>query len=268
MDGIIPQLLDFTASHGSTLTRHIQKWTDLNLHLIESFLSLLSAIMDRHSPKREDSVPYSSSRAGSSYFGSGSGTLSRLESVGSAGSLASLSSDQLRSSSAKMHSIVDQSYSELQLQSSVLSLPPVNEDSVVVLDEVDKLSTESDLDNMTQRYLVTTAFVFALIWSFGGYIDSRYLLLVLYMCTCNCCGYSLILCYFFTVTMMSSMGLFVRLFLPFRLPVTFSLRLVSFLIIILTQRLSSSSCGGRGRETVEPLHQLMPPVINMYPYLK
>ena len=178
MDGIIPQLLDFTASHSSTLTRHIQKWTDLNLHLIESFLSLLSAVMDRHSPKREDSVPYSSSRGGSSYFGSGSGTLSRLESVGSAGSLASLSSDQLRSSSAKMHSIVDQSYSELQLQSSVLSLPPVNEDSVVVLDEVDKLSTESDLDNMTQRYLVTTAFVFALIWSFGGYIDSRYLLLI------------------------------------------------------------------------------------------
>ena len=174
MDGILPQLLDFTASHGSTLTRHIQKRTDLNLHLIESFLSLLSAVLDRHSPKREDSVPYSSSRAGSSYFGSGSGTLSRLESVGSAGSLASLSSDQLRSSSAKMHSIVDQSYSELQLQSSVLSLPPVNEDSVVVLDEVDKLSTESDLDNMTQRYLVTTAFVFALIWSFGGYIDSRY----------------------------------------------------------------------------------------------
>ena len=135
MDGIIPQLLDFTASHGSTLTRHIQKRTDLHLHLIESFLSLLSAVLDRHSPKRDDSVPYSSSRVGSSYFGSGSGTLSRPESVGSVGSLASLSSDQLhvRSSSARMHSIVDQSYPELHLQSLVLSLPPVNEDSVVVL---------------------------------------------------------------------------------------------------------------------------------------
>ena len=68
-----------------------------------------------------------------------------------------------------MHSIVDQSYPELHLQSLVLSLPPVNEDSVVVLDEVDKLPTESDLDNMTQRYLMTTAFVFALVWSFGGF---------------------------------------------------------------------------------------------------
>ena len=50
-----------------------------------------------------------------------------------------------------MHSVVNQSYIELHLQSLVLSLPPVNEDSVVVLDEVDKLPTESDLDNMTQR---------------------------------------------------------------------------------------------------------------------
>ena len=167
MDSILPQMLEFAASHGNTLTQHIQKQTDLTLHLIQSFLSLLSAVLDRHSPKKDDSIPYSSSRVSSSFFG---GTnLSKMDSVSSMTSIASSGPQRTR-----IHSISDQTFPEIPNQSSVLSFTGVD-DSVLILDEIDKLSTESDYENITQQYLMTTAFVFSLIWSFGGYIDLRYI---------------------------------------------------------------------------------------------
>uniref|UniRef100_A0A1X7TIU7 AAA+ ATPase domain-containing protein n=2 Tax=Amphimedon queenslandica TaxID=400682 RepID=A0A1X7TIU7_AMPQE len=166
MDTILPQMLEFTASHGNTLTGHIQKQTDLTLHLIQSFLSLLSAVLDRHSPKKEDSIPYSTSRA-SSNFNTG-GNLSKMDSVSSMVSVASSVPQRSR-----IQSLTDQPFPEMPTQSSVLSFTGVDE-SVLILDEIDKLSTESDCEIITVQYLMTTAFVFSLIWSFGGYIDSRH----------------------------------------------------------------------------------------------
>ena len=166
MDTILPQMLEFTASHGSILTQHIQKQTDLTLHLIQSFLSLLSAVLDRHSPKKDDSIPYSTSRASTSFCGGGN--LSKMDSVSSMVSMASSVPQRSR-----IQSLSDQAFPEIPNQSSVLSFTGVDE-SVLILDEIDKLSTESDYEIITQQYLMATAFVFSLIWSFGGYIDSRY----------------------------------------------------------------------------------------------
>ena len=168
MDAVVPPVLEYIALNGNTITKHIQKTTDINIHLVLSFLALLSAVLERNSPKQDDSSLRYTATSGS-VIGS---NISRMESIAS-----------LQSAMTPMHSstVFERQPSSSRINTtqsltdpSLLEMPP----SDVAAEDVDVLSECSDLEAqmlLTQQYQMTSMFFFALIWSFGGYVSLRYI---------------------------------------------------------------------------------------------
>lgn len=167
MDAVVPPVLEYIALNGNTITKHIQKTTDINIHLVQSFLALLSAVLERNSPKQDDSSLRYTATSGS-VIGS---NISRMESIAS-----------LQSTMTPMHSstVFERQPSPSRINAtqsladpSLLEMPG----SDVAVEDVDVLSECSDLEAqmlLTQQYQMTSMFFFALIWSFGGYVSQRY----------------------------------------------------------------------------------------------
>lgn len=167
MDAVVPPILEYIALNGNTITKHIQKTTDINIHLVQSFLALLSAVLERNSPKQDESSLRYTATSGS---GIGS-SVSRMESIASLQSaLTPMQSTVFERQPSSSRINASQSLND----PSLLEIPA----SEVGVEDVDALSECSDLDaqmSLTQQYQMTSIFFFALIWSLGGYISLRYI---------------------------------------------------------------------------------------------
>lgn len=168
MDTVVPPVLEYIALNGNTITKHIQKTTDINVHLVLPFLALLSAVLERISPKQDDSSLRYTTTSGS---GIGS-TISRMESVASLQSaltpMQSSTVFERQPSSSRINA------SQSLTDPSLLEMPP----SEAAVEDVDALSECSDLEaqiSLTQQFQMTSIFFFALIWSLGGYVSLRYI---------------------------------------------------------------------------------------------
>lgn len=173
MDTLLPALFEYVNDHGNNLSVHIGSHADLNLHLVSSFLSLLSAVLDRHSPKHDDSSS-SIRRGGSSALSTR--TVSRIDSMVSLQSTGMIGGGETDLSKSF---------------SGVLSLTEqLSSGSVLMMGELDSegklFSNVTELESFNQQYLMTTMFIFAAIWSFGSYISNRYIHVHAHVIYCTC----------------------------------------------------------------------------------
>ena len=170
----LPRILDYIKHFGNDLVDHIRNSTDIDVFLTQKFLALLSSILERNSPKQDDSstrYTVTSSQVGS--------MTSRMESVMSIPSHI----DNIQSTMSIENITTDKErpvYSGLTSSSSIPLTDPSVSDmplSNVIIEETDEVLSEcSDLETqifLNQQYQTTTMFLFALIWSFGAYIPYR-----------------------------------------------------------------------------------------------
>ena len=156
-----------------------------NLMLMHSFLSLLSAMLERLNPKKDDSS--SAQYYGSYYLGSPARSMasrassiasqpvawSSLISVFSSQNFSALEEQPNEPSSEKedqtSSSAVNESSTEVTTTARCSSLLPTSS-------SCDDISAESeaDINIFSQDYVLTSVFLFSLCWSLGGYVSFRY----------------------------------------------------------------------------------------------
>ena len=170
----LPRILDYIKHFGNDLVDHIRNSTDIDVFLTQKFLALLSSILERNSPKQDDSstrYTVTSSRVGSmtSRMESVMSIPSHIDNIQSTMSIENVSTDKER----PVYSGLTSSSSIPLTDPSVSDMPLSN----VIIEETDEVLSEcSDLETqifLNQQYQTTTMFLFALIWSFGAYIPYR-----------------------------------------------------------------------------------------------
>lgn len=149
MDTVLPSLLEFTSLSGNSIAQHLQKSTDINVHLVHSFLALLSAILERNSPKQDDSS-LRHTTASDSHIDRRTFSTTSFSRRGSLTSVASTPNVS-------------------RISHTSIAVDTINEQQEELTHEFEEICQLS----LTQQYQVTAMFVFALIWSFGGYISSE-----------------------------------------------------------------------------------------------
>ena len=160
--GLLPRLLQYIATYGNTLVETLQDEAVGSCVLAEGFLTLLSAVLERNSPKQEHSAPMTSTASG------------RVDS----------SFSRLSDTSAIS---VDFSYSVASVDTTPLYVVREREISMHRTESVtheeegeeeeggsdDGLSECSDLHAhllMNLQHQMGSMCLFALIWSFGAYV--------------------------------------------------------------------------------------------------
>ena len=174
---------EFVKQHLSTTTKtFLGNEYECNLVLMHSFLSLLSAMLDRLNPKKDDTS--SAQYYGSHYLGSPARSMaSRASSIASQpnawSSLISVFSSQNFSTpdmqpgetfSEKEEqmstNVTNESTTEVTTIAHSSSLLPTSSSC----DDV-SVASEAEINIFSQDYVLTSVFLFSLCWSLGGYVS-------------------------------------------------------------------------------------------------
>ena len=179
MNSALPKLIQFVSTSGNDLLNHVKSSSiNIDTFLTQKFLSLLSSVLERNSPKQNDTT---SSR----YTGTTSSRVSN--------SVTSLRGSRI-GSIPNIPSCVDATSSVHAFtverddthQSSFASRPSLD-DQCDTNERDEVLSEYSDIDThifRNQQYHTSAMFMFTVVWSFGAYIPHRYMYMYL-TCTHN-----------------------------------------------------------------------------------
>lgn len=157
---LLPKLLDYTTTYGNTLAESVLEEAVPGVVLTEGFLTLLSAVLERNTPKQEFSAPIT---------GTGSGRIGSSASRLSTSALSSTHSLAVEDTS--LYTVRER---EREREAAV-SLPRYEEEEEVEGVSDDGLSECSDLHAhllMNLQHQMGSMCLFALIWSFGAYLPS------------------------------------------------------------------------------------------------
>ena len=151
---VLPPLLEYISRNGNAIAHHVQKSTDISIHIVYTFLALLSSVLDRNSPKQEEAQL---KRTKMSIKHRAPSSVISTSRKGSFSSTTSTTVGPLEKTSFSMIS-----------HSSIVA----SDDQEQLIGEVDELGEVFELSN-TQQHQMTTIFIFAIVWSFGGYVSLR-----------------------------------------------------------------------------------------------
>ena len=175
---------EFVKQHFSTpVTSLLGSEHECSLVLMHSFLALLSAILERLNPKKDDSS--SAQYYGSHYLGSPARSMasrassvasqpvawSSLVSVFSSQNFATLEEQAVEPSCSEKEeqtsaSAANESTTEVTTRGPSSSLPPTSSSC-----DDDSVASEAEINIFSQDYVLTSVFFFSLCWSLGGYVS-------------------------------------------------------------------------------------------------